>query len=93
MNRSNSAPHRAWTTDIADAARYMAVAAREIAPPPPASERPPGISMSDMTMDQFMDLEDIRLDEWISLGATQYVLELEAEGAGLLKPTAPMSER
>jgi hypothetical protein len=27
------------------------------------------------------------------LGATQYVLELEAEGAGLLKPMAPMSER
>src|SRR5271166_3839700 len=42
-----------------DAARYMAVAAREIAPPPPpASERPPGISMSDMSMDEFMDIED-----------------------------------
>jgi len=40
-------------------ARYMAVAAREIAPPPPpASERPAGISMSDMTMDEFMDIED-----------------------------------
>ena len=38
-------------------------------------------------------LANIPLDEWISLGATQYVLELEAEGAGLLKPMAPMSER
>jgi len=37
----------------------MAIAAREIAPPPPpASERPPGISMADMTMDEFMDIED-----------------------------------
>jgi hypothetical protein len=54
-------PHRDWTTDIADAARYMAVVAREIAPPPPPkSERPPGISMSDMTMDEFMDLEEDR---------------------------------
>ncbi len=52
-------PHRDWTTDIADAARYMAIAAREIAPPPPpASERAPGISMSDMTMDEFIDIED-----------------------------------
>jgi len=40
-------------------ARYMAVAAREIAPPPPpASERPPGIALPDMTFDQFMDIED-----------------------------------
>ena len=54
-------PHRDWTTDIADAARYMAIAAREIAPPPPpASERPPGISMREMTMDEFMDLEEDR---------------------------------
>jgi hypothetical protein len=27
-------PRRDWTTDIADAARYMAIAARENAPPP-----------------------------------------------------------
>ena len=26
-------PRRDWTTDIADAARYMAIVAREIAPP------------------------------------------------------------
>lgn len=32
-------PHRDWTTDIADAARYMAIAAREIAPPPPLVRR------------------------------------------------------
>ena len=52
-------PRRDWTTDIADAARYMAVAAREIAPPPPPSkDRPPGIQLPDLTMDQFMDLED-----------------------------------
>ena len=38
-------------------------------------------------------LATIPLDEWIGLGATQYVLDLEAEGAGLLKPMAPMSER
>jgi len=56
---SSDTPHRDWTTAIADAARYMAVAAREIAPPPPpASERPPGISMNDMTMDEFMDIEE-----------------------------------
>ncbi len=29
----------------------------------------------------------IPLDEWISLGATQYVLELEAEGEEVLKPS------
>ena len=46
-------------TDIADAARYMAVAAREIAPPPPpASERPLGKQLDRMTMDEFMDIED-----------------------------------
>jgi hypothetical protein len=33
-------------------------------------------------------LATIPLGEWIRLGATQYVLELEAEGARLLKPTA-----
>jgi hypothetical protein len=52
-------PHRDWTTDIADAARYMAVAAREIAPPPPrASERPQGKQLDRMTMDEFMDIQD-----------------------------------
>jgi hypothetical protein len=52
-------PQRDWTIDIAHAARYMAVAAREIAPPPPRkSEQPPGIPMSDTTMDQWMDIED-----------------------------------
>ena len=52
-------PHRDWTTDIADAARHMAVAAREIAPPPPpASERPLGKQLDRMTMDEFMDIED-----------------------------------
>jgi hypothetical protein len=35
----------------------------------------------------------IPLDDWIGFGAIQYVLELEAQGAGLLKPMAPMSER
>jgi hypothetical protein len=28
-------PHRDWTTDIADAARYMAIVARHIAPKAP----------------------------------------------------------
>jgi hypothetical protein len=41
---------------------------------------------------QWVLLAAIPLDEWISPSATQYVLELEAEGAGLLKPMAPMSE-
>ena len=31
-------------------------------------------------------LATIPLDEWINLGATQYVLELEAEGAGARPP-------
>jgi hypothetical protein len=31
-------------------------------------------------------LATIPLDEWIDLGATQYVLELEAEGGEVLKP-------
>jgi hypothetical protein len=49
-------PHRDWTTDIADAARYMAIAAREIAPPlPPKSEQPPGKQLDRMTMDEFHD--------------------------------------
>ena len=38
-------------------------------------------------------LATIPLDEWISLWATQYVLELEEEGAGLLKPTALLGPR
>jgi hypothetical protein len=42
---------------------------------------------------QWVLLATIPLDEWIGLGATQYVLELEAEGEGVLKPMAPMSER
>jgi hypothetical protein len=57
----DSTPHRDWTTDIADAARYMAIAAREIAPPVKETKPPPaGISLPDLTTDQFMDLED----EW-----------------------------
>jgi hypothetical protein len=52
-------PHRDWTTDIADAARYMAIVARHIAPKmPPKAELPPGISMDALTMSEFMDLED-----------------------------------
>src|SRR5271166_896158 len=36
-------PHRDWTTDIADAARYTAIVARHIAPKaPPKAELPPG---------------------------------------------------
>jgi hypothetical protein len=31
-------------------------------------------------------LATIPLDEWISLGATQYVLELHVEGEEVLKP-------
>jgi hypothetical protein len=33
-------------------------------------------------------LANIPLDEWISLGATQYVLELHAEREEVLQPTA-----
>jgi hypothetical protein len=33
-------------------------------------------------------LATIILDEWISLGATQYVLNLHDEGEEVLKPTA-----
>jgi hypothetical protein len=55
----DSTPHRDCTTDIADAARYMATAAREIAPPVKETKPPPaGISLPNLTMDQFMDLED-----------------------------------
>ena len=31
-------------------------------------------------------LDTLSLDEWIDLGATQYVLELQQEGEQLLKP-------
>jgi hypothetical protein len=51
------------------------------------------VALSGMVDGRSVLLAAIPLDEWISLGATQYVLELEAEGAGLLKPMAPMSER
>jgi phage terminase large subunit len=51
-------PRRDWTTDIADAARYMAVAAREISPPPTPLPRVIGVSLSDLTHDQFFELED-----------------------------------
>jgi len=52
-------PHRDWTTDIADAARYMAIVARHIAPKaPPKAELPLGIPLPGLTMDQFMDIED-----------------------------------
>jgi hypothetical protein len=51
--------HRDWTTDIADAAPYMAIVARHIAPKaPPKAELPPGIAMDALTMSEFMDLED-----------------------------------
>ena len=51
-------PRRDWTTDIADAARYMAVAAREISPPPVAVPKPIGVPLSDLTHDQFFEIED-----------------------------------
>ena len=52
-------PHRDRTTDIADAAPYMAIVARHIAPKaPPKAELPPGIAMDALTMSEFMDLED-----------------------------------
>jgi phage terminase large subunit len=51
-------PRRDWTTDIADAARYMAVAAREISPPPIAPPKPIGVPLSELTHDQFFELED-----------------------------------
>jgi phage terminase large subunit len=51
-------PRRDWTTDIADAARYMAVAAREISPPPIAPPRVIGVPLTDLTHDQFFELED-----------------------------------
>jgi phage terminase large subunit len=51
-------PRRDWTTDIADAARYMAVAAREISPPPIAPPKVIGVPLSELTHDQFFELED-----------------------------------
>jgi phage terminase large subunit len=54
----SDSPRRDWTTDIADAARYMAVAAREIAPPPIAAPKVIGVPLSDLTHDQFFELED-----------------------------------
>jgi phage terminase large subunit len=51
-------PRRDWTTDIADAARYMAVAAREIAPPPIAPPKVIGVPLTELTHDQFFELED-----------------------------------
>jgi len=42
-----------------DAAPYMAIVARHIAPKaPPKAELPPGIAMDALTMSEFMDLED-----------------------------------
>jgi len=39
-------PHRDWTTDITDAARYMAIVARHIAPKaPPKAEPRPGVPL------------------------------------------------
>ena len=51
-------PRRDWTTDIADAARYMAVAAREISPPPVLPPKVIGLPLSELTHDQFFELED-----------------------------------
>ena len=51
-------PRRDWTTDIADAARYMAVAAREISPPPIAPPKVIGVPLTELTHDQFFELED-----------------------------------
>jgi hypothetical protein len=44
--------------------------------------------LTQLVNDRSVLLATISLDEWISLGATQYVLELEAEGEEVLKPTA-----
>jgi phage terminase large subunit len=58
LKRFADTPHRDWTTDIDDAARYMAIVAREIAPPAKETKPPVGVSMSELSMDQFMDIED-----------------------------------
>ena len=51
------------------------------------------VALSGMVDGRVRLLATIRLDEWISLGATQYVLELVAESAGLLKPTVRLGPR
>jgi phage terminase large subunit len=52
-------PRHDWTSHYADAFRYLCVAARALMKPERlATDRPAGVSMSDLTMDQFMDLED-----------------------------------
>ena len=54
-----TSPRHDWTSHWADAARYMAVAARSIAPKPkPKSELPIGLPLNRLTMDQLHELED-----------------------------------
>ncbi len=60
QGRRHRRPHRGRAgQDIADAARYITIVARHIAPKAlPKADLPPGVALPDLTMDQFMDIED-----------------------------------
>jgi len=51
-------PDHNWASHGADAWRYLSLSWRAPMREPDAQPKPIGISMSDLTMDQFMDLED-----------------------------------
>ncbi len=55
----SDAPRHDWASHYADALRYMCAAARHLeGPPKPKDKLPPGIPVPDLTMDQWMDIED-----------------------------------
>jgi hypothetical protein len=48
---------------------------------------PRDVVLTELVKGRSVLLATIPLDEWIGLGATQYVLELQAEGEEVLKPS------
>lgn len=56
-------PNRDWTTDYADAFRYLCIASRELSPLAPEKPIPVGIPLPELTMDEFFDFADDRGEE------------------------------
>jgi phage terminase large subunit len=51
-------PRHDWTSHFADAFRYLAIVAREQRSPEHDKPKPIGIPLPELTMDEFMDIED-----------------------------------
>jgi phage terminase large subunit len=56
-------PRHDWTSHYADAFRYLCIVAREQARPERDKPKPIGVSLPELTIDEFMDIEDKQTED------------------------------